>query len=35
MLFHKTTQKAFRVAMFVIGVLIILSMIIFYFPALR
>ncbi len=34
MLFHKNTQKTFRVLMIVIGILIILSMIMLSVPAL-
>jgi predicted nucleic acid-binding Zn ribbon protein len=32
MLFHKTTQKAFRWLMIVVGILIIVSMVIYFFP---
>jgi|GEM_PF-3353258 len=32
MLFHKTTQKAFRIAMIVVGILIIISMIAITLP---
>ena len=32
MLFHETTQKAFRWVMIVVGVLIIISMILLSFP---
>jgi hypothetical protein len=34
MLFHQNSQKAFRSIMIVVGVLVILSMILLYFPAL-
>ncbi len=34
MLFHKNTQKAFRWLMIVVGILIIISMVALYFPAL-
>lgn len=33
MLFHKNTQKTFRIVGIVIGILIIISMIAVYFPA--
>jgi hypothetical protein len=35
MLFHEKTRKAAGVGMVVIGILVILSMILLYFPALR
>ena len=33
MLFHQNTKKALRVALIVVGVLIIISMVMVYFPA--
>ena len=32
MLFHKNTKKAANVLMIIVGVLIIISMVLFYFP---
>lgn len=34
MLFHKNTKKAIRIASIVIGVLVIVSMVLLYFPSL-
>ncbi len=35
MLFHKNTKKAANIAMIVVGALIIISMVAFYFPAIK
>ncbi len=35
MLFHEKSQKAFRIGFIVIGVLVIISMILLYFPAIK
>jgi hypothetical protein len=35
MLFHHKTRKAAGIGMVIIGILVIISMIILYFPALR
>lgn len=35
MLFHQNTQKGLRIAMIVVGILIIISMIILYLPGLE
>lgn len=35
MLFHEKTRKAAGVGMIIIGILVIISMILLYFPAIR